>query len=33
LRRELLAGIAPKDIERCSDVLAQIKRAVENLST
>jgi MarR family transcriptional regulator for hemolysin len=32
LRRELLAGIAPKDIERCSDVLAQIKRAVENLS-
>lgn len=32
LRREVLAGIAPKDIERCTDVLAQIKRAVENLS-
>jgi MarR family transcriptional regulator for hemolysin len=32
LRRELLAGIAPKDIERCTDILAQIKRAVENLS-
>src|SRR5258706_6100710 len=32
LRREELAGIAPKDIERCTDVLAQIKRTVESLS-
>lgn len=32
LRREVLAGIAPKDIERCSEVLMQIKQAVEDLS-
>ena len=33
LRRELLAGIAPRDIERCAAVLEQIKRSVEKLST
>lgn len=29
LRRELIAGIPRKDIERCADVLAHIKQAVE----
>lgn len=32
LRRELLAGIAPKDVERCIAVLEQIKRAVEKVA-
>ena len=31
LRRELLAGIPPKDIERCAAVLAHIKGAVERV--
>jgi MarR family transcriptional regulator for hemolysin len=31
LRRELLTGIPPKDIERCAAVLEQIKAAVEKV--
>ena len=31
LRRELLAGVPPKDIERCAAVLAHIKGAVERV--
>ena len=33
LRRELLAGVAPKDIERCAAVLEHIKRAVERIAS
>jgi MarR family transcriptional regulator, transcriptional regulator for hemolysin len=32
LRRELLAEVSAKDIERCSAVLEQIKRAAEKVS-
>lgn len=33
LRRELLAGLSAKDVERCTYVLEHVKRAVEKIST